>query len=169
MTEENITETLNTAVTALKEFDTDNLKKYIDSPTLSYIIGYAEKKQQFADLGKAIFANLEVDVKSIDTENATISLSVKNKDLYESAKSFTTQLTSQYTSLQLLSKLNDDSFLDLHLTALCNEIDKCTMQTSASQITLGIAADSKNLVLVFDEDAEDAVSGGALSAIKSVI
>ncbi|MGN0522353.1 MAG: hypothetical protein ACI4IQ_06925 [Eubacterium sp.] len=169
MTEENITETVDLTITALKEFDTEALKKYVDSSTLSYIISYAEQKQQFVDLGKAIFANLEIEIQSIDTQNATVTLSVKNKDLADAAAEFTQELTSQYSGVQLLSKLKNDSFLDLYLKSLCEKIDACEMQSYPIEITLNIKQEKKNLVLCFDETAEDAVSGGALSAIKSVV
>ena len=42
------------------------------------------------------------------------------------------------------------------------------MMDSGVDIVLNIQQDSKNLVLSFDENAEDTVSGGALSAIKSI-
>ena len=47
MTEENITKSVNTAMTALTEFDTKALEKYVDSSTLNTIIGYANKHKQF--------------------------------------------------------------------------------------------------------------------------
>lgn len=168
MTEENITATVETAITALKEFDTEKLNKYVDSATLSTIIGYAEKKQQFIDLGKALFENLTYEIKSIDIESGTVTLSVKNKDLETVAGDFATNLKENYTTIQLLSKLSNDSFLDRKLGQLCNEIDSAEMAASAVEITLSIEPSGKNLVLVFNEFAEDQVSGGALSAIKEI-
>ena len=41
MTEENITKTVDRAFDALAKFDTDDLNKYVDSPTLTTIISYA--------------------------------------------------------------------------------------------------------------------------------
>ena len=42
------------------------------------------------------------------------------------------------------------------------------MESDGIDITLNIEQGSKNLKLSFDEKAEDAVSGGALSSIKAI-
>lgn len=168
MTEENITATVDAAMTALKEFDTDDLGKYVESSTLDTILSYAEKHDQFAELGKAIFENLTYEIKDIDIDNETVTVSVKNKDLYLTASDFARELKDNYTALQLLSKLSNDSFLDRKLSALCESIDQAELLPDSYDITLSIEADSDNLVLVFDENAENQVSGGALSAIKEI-
>ncbi len=168
MTEENITETVATVETALKEFDTEALDKYVDSATLSVIIKYAEEHEQFSQLGKAIFENLELEVKEIDIDNKTVTVTAKNKDLSEATSEFAEKLQSNYSNFALLKKLNDDAFLDEKLTELQDKINACQMMDSGVDIVLNIQQDSKNLVLSFDENAEDTVSGGALSAIKSI-
>ena len=58
MTEENVTKTVEKAEAALKDFDIDALKKYVDSPTLSMIYSYAEKHEQLRNIGKVLFENL---------------------------------------------------------------------------------------------------------------
>lgn len=168
MTEENITKTVDRAFDALAKFDTDDLNKYVDSPTLTTIISYAEKHQQFADLGRAIFENLSYEIKSIDTENQTVTISVQNKDLYLVASDFARELKADYTTFQLLTKLSDDSFLDRKLNELCDGIANAKLSGSTTDITLSVEKGKKNLVLVFDNDAENSVSGGALSAIKTI-
>ena len=168
MTEENITETVATVETALKEFDTEALDKYVGSATLSVIIKYAEEHEQFSQLGKAIFENLELEVKEIDIDNKTVTVTAKNKDLSEATSEFAEKLQSNYSNFALLKKLNDDAFLDEKLTELQDKINACQMMDSGVDIVLNIEQDSKNLVLSFDENAEDTVSGGALSAIKSI-
>ena len=40
--------------------------------------------------------------------------------------------------------------------------------TTETTVTLNIEQGKKNLILSFDADAEDAVSGGALQAIKKI-
>lgn len=169
LTEENITETVNVAVDALKEFDTEQLDKYVESSTLSYIVGFAEDHEQFAELGRAIFKNLTVDVKSIDIENKTVTVTVRNKDLEQAAYDFTQDLLSNYSKIQLLGKLTNDSWLDSNLSTLVSEIGKAKMSDQGIDITLTIRQDKKNLVLCFDETAENAVSGGALGAVKSIV
>lgn len=168
MTEENITNSVDAAVTALKEFDTDNLRKYVDSSTLSVILGYADEHEQFAELGKAIFENLTYEITNIDTENATVTLKVNNKDLYEAAGDFAQNLKENYTTIQLLAQLSNESFLDRKLGQLTTAIDSAELSDTPSEITLNIEATDKNLVFVFDENAENSVSGGALSAIKQI-
>lgn len=169
MTEENITETVNVAVEALKEFDTEKLNKYVDSSTLSYIVGFAEDHEQFAELGRAIFKNLTVDVKSIDIENKTVTVTVRNKDLEQAAYDFTQDLLSNYSKIQLLGKLTNDSWLDSNLSTLVSAIGKAKMADQGIDVTLTIRQEKKNLVLCFDETAENAVSGGALGAVKSIV
>lgn len=123
MTEENITETVATVETALKEFDTEALDKYVDSATLSVIIKYAEEHEQFSQLGKAIFENLELEVKEIDIDNKTVTVTAKNKDLSEATSEFAEKLQSNYSNFALLKKLNDDAFLDEKLTELQDKIN----------------------------------------------
>lgn len=168
MTEENITATVDTAMTALKDFDTEKLEKYVDSSTLSTILGYAKDHQQFVDLGKAIFENLTYEVTAVDLDNSTVTVSISNKDLYQVASDFAQNLKSSYSAIQLLSKLSNDSFLDRKLGVLVESIDGAEMLPDSTEITLTVEQSDKNLVLVFDENAENQVSGGALSAIKEI-
>ncbi len=168
MTEENITKTVETVETALKEFDTDKLGKYVDSPTLTTIITYSKGHEQFTKLGQAIFENLTIEITNIDIENSTVTISVSNKDLSYTANNFAKELKEQFSSFQLLANLNNDDFLDSKLQWLCNEIERAEMLPNAYEITLSIEQRDKNLVLSFDDGAEDAVSGGALTGIKKI-
>ncbi len=168
MTEANITKTVDKSFDALKRFDTDALKKYVDSPTLSIIMSYAEKHQQFADLGKAIFANLSYEITNIDIENKQVTVKITNKDLQQVAGTFADNLKKDYSTFQLLAKLSDDNFLDRKLSELSEDIANAPMLNGEIEITLTIEQGDKNLVLVFGDESENAVSGGALSAIKSI-
>ena len=168
LTEENVKKTVDTSFSALKEFDTDKLQQYVDSSTLNTIAGYAKKQEQFKMLGQAIFENLDYEIKSIDLDNKTVTITVKNKDLSDGAKSFAEELTSEYSGMQILGKLNDISFLNVKLAELKDLISKAKMEKDGIDITLNIEQGSKNLKLTFDDTAEDAVSGGVLSAIKAM-
>lgn len=168
MSEENIEKTVGTVTDALKDFDTGKLEKYVDSATLGKIIGYAQQHKQFRDLGKAIFENLEVKITKTDVEDKTVTLSVKNKDLYSVASNFTKNLKGSYSSIQLLNNLNDENFLDENLSALCKSIDDADMQDMPYIIKLTIKQGKKNLILSFDEKAENIISGGALLAVKDI-
>ena len=169
LTEENVTKTVEKVETSLKEFDTKDLEKYVDSETLSYILKMAKGHDQFSDLRKAIFENLDIKIDSINLEEKTVTVSVRNKDLFYVASDFAQNLLSNYSSFQLLNKLNDDEFLDNGLTQLTQGITDAQMKDEAVQVTLTITQGKKNLVLGFDETAEDAVSGGALTAIKQLV
>ena len=168
MTEDNVTKSIDKAITALIKFDSKDMEKYIESATLSTIMNYADSHEQFAELGRAIFANLEYEITNIDIENKTVTLSVKNKDLYEVAADVASNLKSDYSTFQLAAKLSDDRFLDRKLAAITQSIDAAPMQEEATEITLEIAQGDKNLYFVFDENAENAASGGALGAIKDI-
>lgn len=167
LTEENVVKTVKTVETALKEFDTEKLQKYVSSTTLDYIIKFSENHEQFTELGKAIFADLEMEVESVDLENKTVTVVVRNKKLTNAASGFSKKLKEKYSSFQLLQKLDDESFLDSSLGELVNSIADAKLTTEAT-VTLNIEQGKRNLVLSFDTDAEDAVSGGALQAIKKI-
>lgn len=167
MTEKNVIETVSAVETALKEFDTEALNRYVSSTTLDYIVKLSASHEQFAKLGKAMFADLELEVKSVDTENQTVTIAVSNKKLNEIASIFTEGLKSNYSNTELLRKLNDDSFLNNSLNVLLEGIKNSKTPVQA-EITVKVEKGKKNLVLALDETAEDAVSGGALGAIKKI-
>lgn len=169
MTQENITATADTVFTALKEFNTEDLETYVSSSTLSVIMSYAKQHEQFAELGRSIFENLSYEITSIDTQNKTITLSVMNKDLASTAQNFTNDLLSKYSTISLLSNLSSDTWLDSNLAILQEDIAAAPMQSEPVEITLTIEQGEDNLVFVFDENAENGVSGGALGAIKNAI
>ncbi len=169
MTEENITDSVNTAMTALTEFNTKRLEKYVDSSTLNTIIGYANKHNQFKELGAAIFENLEYEITDIDTEAKTVTLNVYNKELSGVAYEFASKLMKSYSTIELLKRLDDDEWLDANLNELTDMIDEATFNEEPIEITLSVKEGKKNLVFVFDENAEDAVSGGALTSIMQAI
>ena len=168
MTEANVTATVDNAFDALKTFDTDKLEKYVDSKTLSVIINYANQHDQFADLGKALFKNLEYSIESIDLDAKTVTVSVRNKDLKDTASEFTKALVSKYSTLQMLGLLNNETWLNTSLQSLTDSISIAKMQSAPVTITLTVKTGKKNLVLSFDDAAENAVSGGALQAVKSL-
>ena len=169
MTEENITDSVNTAMTALTEFNTKRLEKYVDSSTLNTIIGYANKHNQFKELGAAIFENLEYEITDIDTEAKTVTLNVYNKELSGVAYEFASKLMKSYSTIELLKRLDDDEWLDANLNELTDMIDEAAFNEEPIEITLSVKEGKKNLVFVFDENAEDAVSGGALTSIMQAI
>lgn len=169
MTEENVTATVDTAFTALQEFDKDTLDTYVDSPTLDVIMGFAKDHEQFTELGKAIFGSLSYEIKSIDLENKTVTLTVKNKELSGIAADFTRELLSKYSTFDLLAQLNSDLWLNNNLSVLTERISAAPLKADGVDITLSITQEKRHLVLSFDDAAEDAVSGGALSAIKDYI
>ena len=165
LSENNINQTVLKVEKALKDFDEDELKKYVESETLSKILSVSNGKEQFKELGQAIFENLSVEIVSVDLQKSTVTLSVLNKDLAQGATDFAKDLQASYTNFQLLGKLNDEDFLNSKVGFLVGEISKAEMQKSSTTITLSVKQSKKNLVLVFDEAAENAVSGGALGAI----
>ena len=171
LTEENVTLTVDTIMTALKEFDTDTLSAYVDSTTLSTIITYAGGYDEITTLANAMFENLDysvVDIDLTDSENATVTLSVINKDMGDEAKEYIDNLLDQYSTIQLLAKLATANWLNTQVEALVMRIDECEMQEDYTEITLTITQGEDNLVLAFDETAEDAVSGGVLSAVSAL-
>ena len=165
LTEKNAAQTVLKVDKALKAFDEEDLKKYVESDTLSKILAVSNGKKQFSELGQAIFENLSMEFISFDEAASTVTVSVKNKDLSQIASDFAEELSQSYTNFQLLGKLNDEDFLNNKLGELSGKISNAPMQEESSQITLTVKQGKKNLVLGFDEEAENAVSGGALGAI----
>ena len=167
LTEENVIETVAVVEESLKKFDSKKLEKYVKSSTLSTIMRYADKHKQLKELGKAIFSDLSITVDDVDIKNQTVTVTVKNKDLSSVASDFAEKLKNNYSAVQLLNKLDDDDFLDFSLNQLVESMDAVDDETEVT-VTLNVKKGDKNLVLTFDDDSEDAVSGGALTAIKNI-
>ncbi|MDE6412319.1 MAG: hypothetical protein K2K42_00265 [Eubacterium sp.] len=172
LTEKNITVTINTIFDALKVFDSATVKRYVESSTLDKILTYASKKDQFRKLGVAIFENVEYTIKNIDVDNKTVTLSVKNKDLADVASEFTEGLLKEYASItgivQLLKDITNDEWLDNNLSILTKGISAAIMQNKEVDVDLSFEQKNDRLVFNFTLKAEDAVSGGALTAIKNL-
>lgn len=172
LTEKNITVTINTIFDALKVFDSATVKRYVESSTLDTILTYASKKDQFRKLGVAIFENVEYTIKDINTDSKTVTLSVKNKDLSDVASEFTENLLKEYASIsgivQLLKDITDDAWLDKNLSVLTKGISAAGMRNDEVDVKLSFEQKNDRLVFKFTLDAEDAVSGGALTAIKNL-
>ena len=167
LTEENVIETVAVVEESLKKIDTKKLEKYVKSSTLSTIMRYADKHKQLKELGKAIFSDLSITVDDVDIKNQTVTVTVKNKDLSSVASDFAEKLKNNYSAVQLLNKLDDEDFLDFSLNQLVESMDAVDDETEVT-VTLNVKKGDKNLVLTFDDDSEDAVSGGALTAIKNI-
>lgn len=148
--------------------DKKALDTYVDSKTLAVILNYTEKHEQFKKLGVAMFANLSYEIKSIDLEGKTVTLEVKNKELGAAATEFTQSLLRTYSTMQLLERLSNDEWLDNNLSSLTAKIDEASMKEEPAEITIKIEQKKENLVLVFDENAENEISGGVLGAINSI-
>lgn len=172
LTEKNITNTIDTIFDALREFDSSTVKRYVESSTLDTILTYASKKDQFRKLGVAMFENLQYEIKEIDTDNKTVMLAVKNKDLSEVASEYTKNLLKEYASisgmLQLLKDIQNDTWLDTNLSVLTKGISNAAMKDEETDITLSFEQKNDRLVFTFTQTAEDAVSGGALTAINNI-
>lgn len=169
MTKENVTQTVSIALDALHEFDSKNLEKYVDSQTLAYIINLSKDHEQFAELGRAMFASLSIEVDAIDLDAKTVTVKVMNKDLYSIASCFAFDLTNNHSTFELLSLLKDDFFLDESLAELTNSINEAPEPYEYKTVTLSITQGKRNLVLSVDDEAEDAISGGALYAVKNIV
>lgn len=172
LTEKNINNTIDTAFSALREFDSATVKTYVESSTLDTILTYASKKEQFKKLGVAMFENLDYEITAYDIDNRTITLAVKNKDLSEVASEYTKNLLNEYASItgmiQLLKDIKDDNWLNNNLSILTKGINAAAMKDEEVEIKLSFEQKKDRLVFTFTEEAEDAVSGGALTAIKNI-
>lgn len=167
ITEQSVTDTVFAVQNALMGFDTKELKKYVDSPTLEMIMKYADKHDQFQELGHQIFKNLDMVIQDIDIENQTVTVFVINRDLSVATREYMSNLKLKYSSMALLDKLDNEEFLDESLAEITTAIDAAQYNKNTT-ITLKIEKGKKNLVLSFDNIAEDAVSGGVLTAIKTM-
>lgn len=119
-----------------------------------------------------MFENLQYEIKEIDTDNKTVMLAVKNKDLSEVASEYTKNLLKEYASisgmLQLLKDIQNDTWLDTNLSVLTKGISNAAMKDEETDITLSFEQKNDRLVFTFTQTAEDAVSGGALTAINNI-
>lgn len=168
LTEENISKTIETAFTALQAVDEEALGTYVKASSLNFLLGYTKKYAQFDELGKAMFANLSYEIKEINVKKKTATVLVKNKDMRALAMDFTKSLVEEYSTVELLSKLSDEAWLDENLSQLTGEIDAAQIKSEAAEIEIKIEQKKDHLVLVFSQSAEDEISGGVLGAIMSI-
>lgn len=168
MTEENVIATVAAVESGLKAFDEEVFSSCVSSKTLETILSFSKNHGQFKQLGKDIFANLSMEVQSVDLEAETVTVSVNNKYLYIAASTFTSELLKD-GKLKLVNKLDDEVFLNNSLAELEKKIDECQMQEEPTVVTLSITQGEDYLVLNFDDNAEAAVSGKALTAVKDLL
>ena len=80
---------------------------------------------------------------------------------------------SRYASLmgmlELAKSITDDTWLNENLAVLTKGISAAVMKDEEIEITLSFEQKKDRLVFSFTESAEDAVSGGALTAIKKIL
>ena len=171
MTEDNITKTVELVEKALREFDRETLQKYVSSKTLNNIFNYANNHEQFDAIGKLLFEMLEINIKSIDVENKEITAEIKNRDMTLVGERYSQML--QYKSkgdlLAMLDLLNDEDFLNLSERVLTSLISRATVPDNPTEVTLGVKKGSKNLIITFGDEAENAVSGGLIAAITETL
>lgn len=167
LTEENITKTVALVEKALRDFDRDELQKYVSSKTLTYIFQFANGKEEFNTIGKLLFEKLEISVQAVDLENQTVTLSIRNRDMALVGERYAKFLKarSHGKTTEMLKLLSDDNFLNISVKSLTAQISRATVPDNPTEVTLKVKQDGENLVLVFDEEADDVVSGGVVKAI----
>ena len=67
----------------------------------------------------------------------------------------------------LLSKMNNEVFVEANKNAINDLVNEAELAEPV-EVMLTVVQSKKNLALSFDEEAENAVSGGALGAIKEI-
>jgi hypothetical protein len=166
LTEDNIIKTAQLVEKAFREFDSKTLQKYINSKTLNYIIQYSENKDQIKQLGLAMFENVTFGVKSVDLKNSKVTLSVNNKDMKLIGERYVKMLNHLYKSpVEMIKALSDDVFLDRSLRSLKAQISRATVPDNPTEVTVSVTPQKDGVVFNLTTEAEDAVSGGALTAI----
>ena len=158
------------AKAALCEFNIDDFKKYASSETLNEIEKQIETYPQIEILSKAIFKNLEIEVKSAKlndkTGKGTAVLKIKNKDLKQLASDYITSMVSDY----LLGKvdLKDEAFLNEQIEILSTQIeDAPDGEWQKVKVNTKKGSDGVWRIL-FNDEAENAVMGGAAASIKGI-
>lgn len=168
MSEKNINATVAKVEKALQEFDKVTLKKYVKSTTLGTILSLSDSHPQFKALGQSMFEKLTISVKSIDKKNSTVTLLVNNRDMSQIAAEFTKEITAGKSTVDLIRLLGNDTFLNTSLAKLTAQISEATVPDNPKEITVSVEKGNENIILDFDYNAEDAVSGGVLTAVKAV-
>ena len=168
MTEDNITKTVALVEKALREFDRESLQKYVNSKTLNYILKLTNNNEQVDTIGKLLFEKLEITVKAVDVENRQVTVEILNRDMALIGERYSNMLQHypNDSPLGMLGLLGDEKFLDISVRSLTAQISAATVPDNPTEVTLKVSKGAKNLVLYFDEEAEDAVSGGVVTAIS---
>lgn len=182
LTEDNVTQTVEKVEKALKNLNITTLQKYARSETISSFSGYLgangstgsidlktlSKLTPFIDLCDAIFENMTMEVVSIDLEAQTVDVAINNKDLYTTTCLFAYYLKKDYSTQQLLNIVANEEKLEKQVDALLEDFEEAEMMSEPQIVTLKIEQGENNLILVFDKDAEHAVTSGVVTAFLAV-
>lgn len=155
---------------ALMEFDTDKFEKYAKSETLDSIEGQTAVYPQIKTLAQEIFKELEIEVKHVKVSEekgtGTATLKIRNKALKEPASDYVSSMVTQY--LQGKVDLKDSAFINEQLESLCKTVENAETGDWV-KVKVDVEKQSDGTwIIIFNDDAEDAVMGGAASVIKNI-
>ncbi len=183
LSEKNVTATVEKVEQAFKDLNVATLGKYIKFGTLTNLsnslgedvdladsisIGSLSDLKPFANLCNIIFANLEIEIESINLEEMTVDVSITNNDFYSPAIKYAYNLKKNYNTQELIGLLSNQKRFEEKLNELITSLENAEATTKTTTATLKIEQGDKNLVLVLDKNAEQAVTGGVLTAIMIV-
>ncbi len=165
-----VRDSVEAARQALIEFDTNEFEKYAKSETLDAIEGQTAVYPQINTLAQEIFKELEIEVKRVKINDekgtGTATLKIRNKALKEPASDYVSSMVTQY--LQGNVDLKDSTFINEQLEALCKIVEGAE---TGDWVKVKVDVEKRNdgtWIIVFNDDAEDAVMGGAASVIKNI-
>ena len=171
LSEENVNKTIETVENAFIDASVVTLNKYTKFDTvLSNKIKVDPKnlggKKKLLELTKVLFENLEIEVNSVDLEEMTVTLNVTNKVTYLTTDNFLTNLKKSNSVTQIITNLSDDEFVTKNVDIYIKELEKAPIASSPRTITVKFEQGKHNLVLLFDDEAINAITGGASEALK---
>lgn len=183
LSESNVTATVDKVEQAFKDLNVATLAKYIKFGTLSNLssslgedvnladsisVSDVSQLKPFVSLCDIMFANLEIEINSINLEEMTVDVSITNADYYQQSMIFAYNLKKNYNLQELLSLMANQQRFEEKLGELITSLEETEVQTKTIEATLTIEQGDKNLVLVLDKNAERAITGGVLTSIMTI-
>lgn len=183
LNEENVTATIQKAEEGFKDLNVATLGKYVKFGTLSNFssslgenvdiaqsisVGDLSDLKPFAELCNILFANLDIEIDSINLEEMTVDVTITNNDYYTPALLYAYNLKKTYSTQDLLRLFSNQERFEEKLNELIISLKDAETTTKTTTATIKIEQGDKNLVLVLDKDAEYAVTAGVISAIMSI-
>ena len=162
---------VNAVEKGLLEFDLNEVLKYAKGDSISSIKLVSKHSEDFKEIAKAIFYNLQITVEEVNIEEGEdigdVTLKIKNKDLSEVITNYIGNNIQSIIDGEL--DLSDEKVAEEQLKIIHKAINDCTTMVENTVVVPVEKNKSGRWILLFSSEAEDALSGGTASVINAIV